>query len=86
MPNNQLNLLHQRIKYLKRALAIQREDYQSRKKVYDRIIDKLTAMVNSGDITTYLGIDSVYFHLMEKLEQGEADIETSAKEMRDFIA
>lgn len=71
---------------MERAIALDRQDYLQKKKSYDAIIDKLMAMVKSGEITSYLCIDSIYYHLLEKIGRGEEDFDKYAAEIRDFVS
>ena len=86
MPYDHHTQLLRRVKYLERAIALDRHDYLQKKKSYDAIIDKLITMVQTGEITTYLGIDSIYYHLLERVGLGDEDLDKYAAEIRDFIS
>lgn len=83
--DNQAQLLR-RIQFLERALALNKSDYLQNKSSYDLLIQKLTSMVRDKEISSYLGIDSVYYYLIEKIEEGKNDLDKYAREIREFLA
>jgi len=77
--------LFRRIQYLERALALNKPDYLRNKGQYDAVIEVLNTMVSNREITTYLGIDSIYYYLIEKIEEGKSDLHKYAREIKEFL-
>jgi len=86
MFEDQQSQLLRRIQYLKRALILNIGDYQENQSAYDAVIEKLYSMVRNNEISTYLGIDSVYYYLIDKIQEGKRDIDKYALEIKELLA
>ena len=86
MFEDQQSQLLRRIQYLTRALVLNAVNYKENRETYDAIIEKLNSMVNNKEISTFLGIDSIYHYLIEKIQEGKQDIDKHAREIQEFLA
>lgn len=49
------------------------------------IAGKLKEMIKAGDIRSFLALESTYDFLLEKVNNGESELDKYVEEIRDFI-
>ena len=83
MEESRLQLLR-RIQYLERSATLTKETKYNSSEV-EIVIQKLKSLVEAGDIKSFLGVDTVFYYLLEKIGSDAENLDQHAVEIKNFI-
>lgn len=77
--------LMRRIQFIERSAALNDKEYLKDKNQYDQVFSKVKDMIDKNEIISYLEVDSSYYYLLEKIKEGNDNLDQHAEEIRNFI-
>jgi len=77
--------LMRRIQFMERSAALNDKEYLTNKNKYDQVFLKVKDMIDKKEIISYLEVDSAYYYLLEKIKEGNENLDQYAEEIRNFI-
>ena len=77
--------LMRRIQFIERSTALNDKEYLKDKNQYDQVFSKVKDMIDKNEIISYLEVDSSYYYLLEKIKEGNDNLDQHAEEIRNFI-
>jgi len=83
MEESRLQLLR-RIQYLERSATLKKETKYNSSEV-EIVIQKLKSLVEAGDIKSFLGVDTVFYYLLEKIGSDAENLDQHAVEIKNFV-
>jgi len=83
MEESRLQLL-KRIQYLERSATLTKEAKYNSSQI-EIVVQKLKSLVEAGDIKSFLGVDSAFHYLLEKIESDVENLDKYAREIKNFI-
>jgi len=83
MEESRLQLL-KRIQYLERSATLNKESKYNSSQI-EIVVQKLKSLVEAGDIKSFLGVDSAFHYLLEKIESDVENLNQYAMEIKNFV-
>ncbi len=83
MEESRLQLL-KRIQYLERSATLTKEAKYNSSQI-EIVVQKLKSLVEAGDIKSFLGVDSAFHYLLEKIESDVENLNQYAMEIKNFV-
>jgi len=83
MEESRLQLL-KRIQYLERSATLTKEAKYNSSQI-EIVVQKLKSLVEAGDIKSFLGVDSAFHYLLEKIESDVENLDQYAMEIKNFV-
>lgn len=83
MEESRLQLLR-RIQYLERSATLTNDTKYNSSQI-EIVIQKLKNLVEEGDIKSFLGVDAVFYYLLEKIVSDAENLDQHAMEIRNFV-
>jgi len=77
--------LMRRIQFIERSTALNDKEYLKNKNQYDQVFFKVKDMIDKSEIISFLEVDSAYYYLLEKIKEGNENLDQLAEEIRNFI-
>jgi len=83
MEESRVQLLR-RIQYLERSATLTKEAKYNSSQI-EIVVQKLKSLVEAGDIKSFLGVDSAFHYLLEKIESDVENLDQYAMEIKNFV-